>query len=158
MSVDDVTLISSMAADESSPSFALPMRVRVHGVTSQPELNGQLGLALSWDPARARYAVRLDSFARLALLADRVEPLPDHEEESGGVVSVNGLSFCATHRVEACDACRLDFAVPNRLLQLGHDPLSPSCAKAMLRAERQVAAERDARKPPLAAPPKKGAA
>jgi hypothetical protein len=136
----------------------LPMRVRVCGVASKPELNGQLGLALSWDRSTARYAVRLDSFARLALLADRVEPLHDYEEESGGIVSVNGLSFCAMHRVETCDACRLDFAVPNRLLQLGHDPLSPSCAKAMLRAERQVAAERDACKPPLSAPPPKAAA
>jgi hypothetical protein len=96
--------------------------------------------------------VRLDSFAHIALLAERIEPLRDLEEETGGVLSMNGLSFCAKHRIEMCDECRLDFAVPNRLLQHGNDPLNPGSHRAMKRAERTVAREREAGKPPLTAP------
>ena len=41
----------------------LEKRVRIHGLDSRPELNGQLGGAVSHDPRTGRYAVALDEGA-----------------------------------------------------------------------------------------------
>ena len=41
----------------------LEKRVRIHGLVSRPELNGQLGGAVSHDPRTGRYAVALDEGA-----------------------------------------------------------------------------------------------
>lgn len=134
--------------------WSLPLRVRVRN-TSRPELNGQLGLALSWDATSTRYAVRLDSCARVALLPDRLEPLPDLEEVLNGTLSVNGLTYCERHRVETCGECMLDFAIPNRLAERGHDALNPLAPHIYAQAEHLVAQERGAGRPPRRASDKK---
>ena len=50
-------------------SEALPVgtRVRVHGLAGRPEFNGHMGATISWDGAKGRVGVRLDSGERLAL-------------------------------------------------------------------------------------------
>lgn len=132
--------------------FRLPLRVRVKNVVARPELNGQLGVALSWDQATMRYAVRLDSCVRIKLLADRIEPMPNYEEVCDGVLSVNGLTFCEKHRIETCEVCQFDFAIPNRLAERGYDALNPLAQRVYLQAETAVAQERGAGKPPRRAP------
>ncbi|KAG8469668.1 hypothetical protein KFE25_006123 [Diacronema lutheri] len=141
----------SPAHTRGAPPWQLPLRVRVQNVVQRPEMNGQLGLALAWDAGTGRYAVRLDSCARVTLLPDRLEPLPGQEEVYKGVLSKNGLSFCEKHRVETCDECMLDFAVPNRMVARGHDALNPLSQHAYQQAERLVAQERSAGTPPLRA-------
>jgi hypothetical protein len=138
---------------EAHAPWKLPVRVRVRNVVNRPELNGQLGIALSWDPATRRYAVRLDSCAQITLLPDRLDPMPDDEEVTNGVLTAEGLSFCSAHRIETCADCMLDFAIPNRLTQRGHDPLNPLAQRIYAQAEHLLAQERGAGKPPLSAPP-----
>lgn len=133
----------------------VPVKVRVRNVVNRPEMNGQLGLALSYDAISKRYAVRLDSCARrVTLLPDRIEPLPDYEEVENGMLSVNGLTYCENHRVETCEECMLDFAVPNRLVERGHDALNPLEHRIYTQAEYLVAQERGAGIPPRRAPEK----
>jgi hypothetical protein len=54
--------------DMNAPSVAVGDLALVHGIVARPELNGQLGLVLSFDAERGRFAVRLmDGTSSLAL-------------------------------------------------------------------------------------------
>ena len=69
-------------------------RVRIHGLQSRPELNGSVGLAASYDDARNRYNVQVQSnvgadptrVISIALQPKNLEPAPD-----GGASGMGGM-------------------------------------------------------------------
>ena len=67
-------------------------RVRIHGLQSRPELNGSVGLAASYDDARNRYNVQVQSnvgadptqVISIALQPKNLEPAPDGALDAQG--------------------------------------------------------------------------
>ena len=62
-------------------------RVRIDGLTSKPELNGQVGVAIGFDDAKCRYTVRLSDGRSLALKPAALLEVPGQSpggDDSGG--------------------------------------------------------------------------
>lgn len=65
-------------------------RVKVHG-TTKPELNGQNGTVINYDPDKGRYTIHLDNGTRVALKPDNVQYLPRNDEAGGGSGGFPGM-------------------------------------------------------------------
>lgn len=61
------------------PALSAGSRIRVHSIQARPELNGQRGSLVSFDPQEERWRVLLDDGARILLRAANLECL-EHEE------------------------------------------------------------------------------
>lgn len=103
-------------------------RVKVSGLQSRPELNGKQGVAQYYAPTtgkHGRYLVTIDGTdENLGIKLENLKPLVHEEERSGDkdglgeTITVNGLTYCAEHRMEICGACSFNFRILNRMAQL----------------------------------------
>ena len=103
-------------------------RVKVSGLQSRPELNGKQGVAQFYAPTagkQGRYLVTIDGTnEKLGIKLENLKPLVHNEERSGDkdglgeTITVNGLMYCAEHRMEICGACCFNFRIGNRMSQL----------------------------------------
>lgn len=128
-------------------------RVRIAGLTGRTALNGCEGEALYLVPQRERYLVKLDGTGEeIGVKSANLTACQHIEERSGDstglgeTVTVNGLIYCAEHRMEICGSCSFDFRTMNRMRQLqpGDDVFE--------RASAQDQAEAAKNEPPLRAP------
>jgi len=76
-----------------------------------------------------------------------VDPVEEIDTHFGlAMLTLNGLSYCAPHRMEICGACGVNFRLMNRMAQLGEAP------DVCERAERLDREEEKRKQPPLRAP------
>jgi hypothetical protein len=130
-------------------AWAVGTAVRLRGLVTRPELNGRVGVAERFDIRAARYAVKMQVAtpeAQLLVKGENLEVVDMVEEVSNEMLTVNGLCYCAKHRLEACGSCARDWVVMNRMAQLGGD--DSSCELAV----RLEARERARNEPPHRAP------
>ncbi len=73
--------LSKPAGGPPPPHAASGKRVQVIGLEAKPEFNGQLGIVTSWDEARQRAGVRLDSGASFALKPANLWPSAETADE-----------------------------------------------------------------------------
>ncbi len=130
-------------------AWAVGTAVRLRGLVTRPELNGRVGVAERFDMKAARYAVKMQVAtpeAQLLVKGENLEAVDVVEEVSNEMLVVNGLCYCAKHRLEACGTCARDWVVTNRMAQLGGDESSWDLAA------RLEAGERARNEPPHRAP------
>jgi len=111
-------------------------RCRISGLQSRPDLNGLEGEAL-YLRGSGRYLVHVDKTdEQLNIKATNLTACQHVEELSAGdlniaeaTITVNGLLYCAQHRMEICGACSYNFRVLNLMRQLkpGDDNYERAC-------------------------------
>lgn len=71
--------VENLEVMREEPALSAGSRIRVHSIQARPELNGQRGSLVSFDPQEERWRVLLDDGARILLRAVNLECL-EHEE------------------------------------------------------------------------------
>ena len=127
-------------------------RVAVVDLVGRSDLNGQQGKTIGLVPSTGRYGVELDSGEKISAKIANLSAQYD-EVDSGDMITVYGLCYCAAHRLECCGTCFTSYNMLNRRAEL---PFHLNSYERTKQAEALCDADAQRNQPPRNAPLRPG--